>query len=186
MGMDVTAYLGHSLSSDDIHLLCNALNSRSLNHVDEFITHFLPYNPEDVGKPWRVHDGIGGTLGIDGPCGIDLTFSEKVCYFHHYIRWRSFLRDKEIQLYIRKLTLDLTNYFTTNYAIYVPDNGSKESGNLDFIWEDENKDIDYIKNWLHESCGTPKEKIIDIYKQYENYWESDGYYIDYFSDLKQN
>lgn len=116
-----------------------------------------------MGKPWRVHDGIGGTVEISGPCGMDFTFSEKVCYFHHYIRWRSFLLDEDLQLYFRKVTFDLASYFSSTYAIYVPDNGSKESGILDFIWEDENKDIDYIKNWLLERCGTPKAKIIEDY-----------------------
>lgn len=187
MGTNVTAYLEHNLSSDDIKMLCHALNSGSLKRVDEFTNYLLPFNPEDVGKPWKVYDDwIGGTLEIGGPCGIDFTFSEKVCYFHHYIRWKTFLRDEEIQLYIRKLIFDLGSYLKANFAIFVPDNGSKESEILDFIWEDENKDISFIKNWLQEHCGEPKTKIIDIYKEYEDYWKSDGYYIDYFSDLKEN
>ncbi|ULO05367.1 hypothetical protein H1230_19980 [Paenibacillus sp. 19GGS1-52] len=184
MGIDFTAFLGHELNRDEIQILCHALNSRSLNHVDEFITLLLPHNPKDKGKPWTVHEGIGGTVEINGPCGVQFTFSEKVCYFHHYIRWRSFLLDEKLQLYLKKVTFDLASYFKSTFAIYVPDSGSKESGILDFIWEDENKDVDYIMKWLLERCGTPKEKIIDIYKEYEDYWDSEGYYIDYFSDLK--
>lgn len=73
MGMNFTAFLGHKLNKDDIQLLCHALNSRSLKHVEEFITHLLPYNPEDVGKPWKVRDGIGGTMKWGKRHGIDPT-----------------------------------------------------------------------------------------------------------------
>ncbi|NOU97876.1 hypothetical protein GC093_32315 [Paenibacillus sp. LMG 31456] len=183
MGTNFTAFLGHTLNPDDIKLLCDALNSRSLKHVDEFTTYLLPYNPKDMGKSWKVQVGIGGSVEISGPCGVEFTLSEKVCYFHHYSRWKNFLLDEEIQLYLRKVAFDLANYFSSTYAIYVPDNGSKESVILDFIWEEENKDINYIKNWLLERCGTPKEKIIHIYKKYNDYWDSEGYYIDYFTDL---
>ena len=62
MGMDFTAFLGHKLNRDEIQILCHALNSRSLKHVDEFITRLLPHNPKDKGKPWTVHEGIGGTV----------------------------------------------------------------------------------------------------------------------------
>ncbi|MFB9324684.1 hypothetical protein ACFFSY_01865 [Paenibacillus aurantiacus] len=144
----------------------------------------LPYNPKDTGKQWKVRPGIGGTVEIDGPCGVDFSFSEKVCYFHHNIRWRNFLLDEKLQHYLRKVTLDLAKYFSSSYAIYAPDSGFKESAILDFIWEDENKDIDYIKNWLLERCGTPKSNIIDIYKEYDDYWDSEGYFVDYFNDLK--
>jgi len=184
MGADFTAFLGHKLNRDEIKILCHALNSRSLKHVDEFINFLLPHNPKDEDKPFTVHEGIGGTVEVSGPCGMDFTFSDKVCYFHHYIRWRSFLLEEELQLYLKRVTFDLARYFSSEYAVYVPDSGSRESAVLDFIWEDENKDIHYIRNWLLERCGRPKEKIIEIYKEYEDYWDSEGYYVDYFSDLK--
>ncbi|MNE96167.1 hypothetical protein D3C80_1943370 [compost metagenome] len=80
----------------------------------------------------------------------------------------------------------MAGYFSSDYAIYVPDSGSRESGVLDFIWDDENdenKDIEHIKNWLLSRCGAPKEKISDIYKEHEDYWDSEGYYVDYFKDM---
>lgn len=183
MGVDFTAYLGHKLNSDDIQILCNKLNSRALKHIGDFHSYLLPHNPKDEGKMWKVVEGTGGTLEIDGPCGLDFTFSEKVCYFHHFIRWSRFLLEEEIQLYLRKVTYDLACYFSSDYAIYVPDSGSQESAVLDFIWDDENRDIEHIKNWLLARCGSPKEKISDIYKEYEDYWDSEGYYVDYFGDL---
>ncbi|EFM11894.1 hypothetical protein PaecuDRAFT_1502 [Paenibacillus curdlanolyticus YK9] len=94
MGTNFTAFIGHQLKSDDIERLCQTLNSKSLKHIDEFVDHLLPHNPKDVGIPWAVFDGIGGTVEINGPCGFDLTFSEKVCYFHHYIRWSTFLHNE--------------------------------------------------------------------------------------------
>ncbi|MFC3802611.1 hypothetical protein [Cohnella sp. GCM10012308] len=152
--------------------------------VCEFVTYLLPHNPEDAGLLWIIRDGTDGTLEIDGPCGVLLTFSEKICYFHHYIRWSNFLLNEKIQSYIRKLVYDLARFLTAQYAVYVPDSGAKESSILDFIWDDENKDMDYIRNWLLERCGAPKAKIADIHQQYEDYWESEGYYIDYFDDLQ--
>lgn len=70
MGTDFTAFLGHKLNRDEIQILCLALNSISLKHVDEFINLLLPHNLKDKGKPWTVREGIGGTVEISGPCGM--------------------------------------------------------------------------------------------------------------------
>ncbi|MHA6529408.1 hypothetical protein [Paenibacillus sp. BAC0078] len=187
MGMDFTAYVGHSFTENDIYRLCHALSSEKLVYIDQFIKHLYPYNPKDIGKPWQVvPDSIGGTIELNGPCGINLTFSEKVCYFHHYIRWDNFLLDEDIQLYLRKVSYDLANYLAASFAIYVPDSGARESGILDFIWEDKNKDIQFIRDWLLQKCGEPKKRIKDIYKDYGDYCASEGYYIDFFQDLENN
>ncbi|WP_144266470.1 hypothetical protein [Paenibacillus curdlanolyticus] len=86
---------------------------------------------------------------------------------------------------MRQVSFDLARYFSSAYAIYVPDNGFREADIIDFIWEDENKDIEIIKNWLLTRCGAPKGKISDIATEYEDYWEYDGYFIDYFGDFNK-
>ena len=66
----------------------------------------------------------------------------------------------------------------------MPDSASKESGIMDFLWDDENKSIEVMKEWLLKQCGNPKDNINSIYVEYEDYWESEGYFIDYFNDFK--
>ena len=66
-----------------------------------------------------------------------------------------------------------------NDALHMKD-GSVESDLLDFIWEDRNEDFAYITNWLLENSGPPKDTIRDIYKEYKEYWDSEGYFIDRF------
>jgi hypothetical protein len=154
--------------------------------ISEFIDALLPFNPKDSERKWNVSfDDIGGTNHLSGPCGISLTLSEKVCYFHHYLRWRQFLVDNEIQDLLRKVSYGLMKIFYSSYVIYVPDNAARESAIMDFIWEEENKDIGYIREWLLENCGLPKKKINEIYKEYEDYWDSEGYFIDYFTDIEE-
>jgi hypothetical protein len=184
MGLDFTAYLGHQLDENEIYRLSHDLSAEKLKEIDLFVNRLYQYNPEDVGRYWRVNlKGLGGTTNLIGPCGMHFTFSEKVCYFHHYIRWQTFLLNEDIQLQLRKVTYDLAKYFNSSYAIYVPDSGTLESSITDFIWEDENKDIAYIKEWLHKNCGEPKENIHSIYKKYGTSWASKGYFVDYFHDF---
>ncbi|WP_419874027.1 hypothetical protein [Candidatus Pristimantibacillus sp. PTI5] len=188
MGMDFTAYMSHNLNETDILELCIDLNENSSRFpfIREFIDTLLPFNPEDIDRKWRItHDSLGGTISLDGPCGISLTLSEKVCYFHHYFRWRGFLVDTEIQQWLRNVSYGFMKIFNSSFVIYVPDNAAKESAIMDFIWEDENKDINYIREWLLKHCGIPKDNITDIYKEYEDYWASEGYYIDDFNDKQE-
>ncbi|MDQ0059994.1 hypothetical protein [Paenibacillus harenae] len=191
MGMDFCAYLGHSLDLSGIKNLCNDLNNNALKFTASFIGDLIEFNPNDVGKEWRIqYDSIGGTTELSGPCGLQFTFSEKVCVVSHYTRWLTFLlNDLEIdfQTHLRKVSYEIMSYFNSVFVIYVPDSGAKESGIMDFIWDDENKDIYYIKDWLVRKCGEPKKQIRDIYKDVDDTtWESEGYYIDYINDVKHN
>lgn len=74
-------------------------------------------------------------------------------------------------------------HMKSTFVIYVPDNAVRESAIMDFLWEDENRDILFMKDWLLNNCGSPRGSIFEIYKKYEGYWESDGYYIDKFEDF---
>lgn len=184
MGMDFTAYFGHSMDENAIHRLCHALNAERLNEVQKFLNYLYPFNEGDKERLWEViPDWIGGTIQLSGPCGLDLTFSEHVCYVHHYIRWKQFLLNEEIQLYLRTMIKEFCHYVSADYAIYVPDNGADESAILDFIWDDENRDVGFIRNWLLERFGEPKERISEIYRSDDYGWESEGYYIDEFQDF---
>lgn len=51
---------------------------------------------------------------------------------------------------------------------------------MDFMREDENKNIDYMRDCLLRKCGPPADSIPDIYKEFEDYIVSDGYFIDEF------
>lgn len=185
MGMNFTAYMSHNLKKTEIIELCNDLNENSSRFplIREFIDTLLPFNPKDNVRKWRTSfDSADGTNSLAGPCGISLTLSEKVCYFHHYFRWKGFLVDNEIQQLLRNVSYGFMRTFNASFVIYVPDNAAKESAIMDFIKEDENKYINYIREWLLENCGLPKNNINDIYKEYEDYWDSEGYYIDYFNE----
>ncbi|MBW7473604.1 hypothetical protein K0T92_02445 [Paenibacillus oenotherae] len=189
MGMNFTCYIGHKLNGNDLSRMSNALNSGNFKSVSAFIEEILPYNPEDVNKKWKTEfDSIGGTVCLNGPCGLSFTFSEHVCMIDHYTRWITFiLNDLEVNFraHFRNIAYELSRYFESSFSIYVPDNATKESAILDFIWDDENRSIDYIKDWLLTKCGDPKLNIEDIYKDCGDYWESDGYFIDYFKDYTQ-
>lgn len=189
MGMDFTAYFSHDLSQDQINDLCKRLNCQKdqFPMTNRFVEDLLPHNPKDEIKEWRIDlDRIGGTSELFGPCGLSFTFSEKVCYFHHYIRWRAFLINDSIQQELRYVCYEFRNSFRSSDVIYAPDNAARESAIMDFIGDDRNVDLSFIKNWLLVNCGPPKQKIKDIYKEYEDYWVSEGYYIDDFKDFEVN
>ncbi|MCM3748090.1 hypothetical protein M3223_12070 [Paenibacillus pasadenensis] len=182
MGMDFTAYMSHNFDSAKLLNLCEELNENGSRHA--FLSEFINLNASNENQKWSFEpDYIAGTSIINGPCEITLTFSEHVCYFHHYIRWISFLTHQETQQALRGVCFDLMRILNADFVIYVPDNATIESEIMDFLWEDENRDIEYIRNWLKVKCGEPKEKIRDIFKQYEFYWESEGYFVDLFSDF---
>lgn len=120
----------------------------------------MQYNPKDKGKQWRIiPDNLGGTIGVVGPCGISLTFSEKVVIFI-IILVGAFLLDRDVQLLLRNVCHELMNILNSSFVIYVPDNAVKESNILDFLWEDENKDLYFLKDWLQTNCGYPKNSRI--------------------------
>ncbi|ANF97835.1 hypothetical protein [Paenibacillus bovis] len=91
--------------------------------------------------------------------------------------------DKDIQYALRKVCYELMQTMKSSFVIYVPDNAARESAIMDFLWDDENRDILFMKNWLLNHCGLPKNSIEEIYIQCEHYWESDGYFIDEFKDF---
>lgn len=184
MGKNFTAILGHRLQRQDLYALCDALNHHSFSHIERFIEELLPYNQDDAGKAWSVDpDWLGGTVELDGPCGLSFTFSEKLCCLDHYIRWRAFVTDESIQFLLRGVAYDLAAYYQTGYALYVPDNDCKESFVLGFIYEDENRDMEYVTSWLLRECGPPKQRIRDIRVRREDDRDSDGYYLDSFGDF---
>jgi len=178
VGKDFTAYLGHNLDENHIYRMCHALNGDQFVAINSFVKELYEFNPNDISLVWKVDsEGIGGTQDIYGPCGFNFTFSEKVCYFHHYIRWDAFLQNEDFQIKLRKVTYELSQYFQSSFAIYVPDNATKESSIIDFIWDDENRSIEYIVSWLEKECSAPK-------KTFKELVGSDGYYIDFFIDIK--
>jgi len=185
MGMNFTAFMGHSMKIDELESLIIDLNDNPDRYpfINEFVNDLLPNNPNDSKKKWRLFaDELDGTVDCIGPCGISLTFSERICYFHHYYRWIIFLKDNDVQHSLRKFCFDLLRTLHSPFAIYVPDNAAKESSILDLLWED--RDIFYMKEWLIENCRLPKKTILDIYQDLGDTWESDGYYLDEFTDFR--
>ncbi|MFD1736840.1 hypothetical protein ACFSCX_09695 [Bacillus salitolerans] len=179
MGMCFEAYVGHRLNEDDINRFCDELNSNKFKSINRFVNTYCSFNNTRV-----VPDQLVDTIDLIGPNIISFMFSEKVCRIHSYIRWWEFLIEEEIQKHLRKVSFEIMNYFNSSFVIYVPDTGALESYLIDFMWKDENKDVNYMRNWLQENCGPPKTRIMDIYKQFDKYWGSDGYFIDVFPDIK--
>lgn len=148
---------------------------------------FLPYNPQDEDKGWCVvPDYIGGTVVLNGPCGLSLMFSKHVCVIDHYTRWITFIRDIDCQMYFRNITYELLRHFNGKYAIYLPDSGSSEASAIDYIWDDENKDIEFIKLWLLVRFGNPRDTISELDNEDLKNRAEKGYFIDYFKDFEGN
>ncbi|WP_148933722.1 hypothetical protein [Paenibacillus methanolicus] len=122
MGRDFTAYLGHSLKENEIFEFINVLNTGELKATNEFIQQFLPYNPEDKDFKWKVNTfRLGGTISLDGPCGLKFTFSEHVCMVRHYTRWLTFLLNDlefDIRTTLRNMIRELAGYFGSSFSIY--------------------------------------------------------------------
>jgi hypothetical protein len=181
MGMNFNAYLDHKLDENEIYRFCHALNSNKFENIDRFVQTYPNSNIKR--EIWEVvPDHLGGTILVDGPGGLDFMFSEKVCRISHPIRWINFLLEDDIQKHFRDISFEMMCFLNSSLVIYVPDNEARESAILDFVWDDENRDIKYIQKWLLNECGPPKKKIKDIYQEFDDYWVSDGYYIDNFSD----
>lgn len=184
MGRNFTAYLGHRLKETEIFEMEYHLNSGALRSISDFIDLLLPYNSDEKQVVWKAYkDDVGGTVVLDGPCGITLTFSKHVCRLGHYTRWITFLlNDLEIDFRnsLRNICRELSEYLKSTFALYVPDSGAKESAIMDFMWGDENKPIEYMREWLLDRCGPPADNIEAIYKEFEDHIETDGYYIDEF------
>lgn len=185
--MNFNAYFGHCLVLNEIYQLCNDLNCHKFKSFNDFFKD-ITLNYADVqNKKWFVDpDSISGTVSLVGPCGLDLIFSDYVCVLSHYIRWSSFIRNDlaiNIQSHFRNISYELVDHFNGSYAIYLPDSGSRESGAMDFIWDDEKREIEYIKEWLGTNFGEPQRKIIDLDNLKFNEKDVKGYYIDYFIDL---
>ena len=88
-------------------------------------------------------------------------------------------------LFAHKLDENEIYRFTrTLNAGALPDNAAKESGVIDFIWDGDARDIDVMRQWLLDNCGEPSPTLRGIYREFEDYADSDGYYIDDFKDLK--
>ncbi|MEK3884908.1 hypothetical protein [Paenibacillus sp. PL2-23] len=81
MGMNFTAYLSHNLNEKDITTLCNELNSSGQERFPRtkmFIKDLQSNNTRDIRKEWLVsHDELGGTIELDGPCGLHLHFQRE-------------------------------------------------------------------------------------------------------------
>jgi hypothetical protein len=181
MGVLTSAYFGYQLDEEVIYRFCNDLNSYELATVGKFIKKYN--DPKDNKKVWNVlFDDYTETFELTLN-GLQFIFAEKVCFIRFPIYWSFFLTEDDVQNEIREITCELLNYFKSPFVIYVPDNGFRESGIMDFIWkedEEECKDIYYIQNWLMTVCGPPKKNIKDIFIQHDDYWHSEGYFIDEF------
>ncbi|MDO3412504.1 hypothetical protein QWJ34_22255 [Saccharibacillus sp. CPCC 101409] len=175
----------HKLEENEIYRFIQTLNAGTPPDVKAFIEYLLPYNPEDRGRLWTVEfSSFSGVWEIEGPCGISLRLSKTVCYFHHYIRWRNFLVEDDLQRLLRACTYGFAHYVHSEWAIYVPDSAAKESGVIDFVWDEDARDLCAMRQWLLDNCGEPSPTLREIYQEFEDYADSDGYYIDDFKDLK--
>jgi hypothetical protein len=181
VGTFTNVYIGHQMDEKAIYAFVSNLNSDRLLNVSQFLK---KYNTNS-NQSWEIkYDDIGAIFYVR-LYGFIFRFSEKVCCITIPMQWQNFLLKSEVQNEIRGITFELLNNFKSSFAIYVPDNGFRESGIMDFIWkedEKESKDIHYIENWLMNVCGPPKKNIKGIFIQYEDYWDSEGYFIDKLVD----
>ncbi|MGE5702163.1 MAG: hypothetical protein ACM32O_06515 [Clostridia bacterium] len=186
MGSNFNSYIGHCSSEKEIKELLCELKKERLPLIAQFLDELVSFD-QNCSEDWRmVKDMETETIRLIGPCGLEFLFSKKLCVISHYTRWRTFLlndaEEIDFQKQFRNVSYELAMTWNARYAIYLPDSGAEESGAFDFLWD--HVGIEYIEQWLRQRFGPPAKRIEDIYKDLGNWWESVGYYIDYFEDYR--
>lgn len=151
------------------------------------------YNPH-LDRPWSltreriieswnfgafdpVHLSDDEYIEVDGPGGFSFTFNKSICEFRPCFRWYSFIENQELQFEIRTICKEISNYFGYNFAIYMGDNYCAS----DYVFE--GRDMEYYKAALIRRFGNSKSTISELIQYSSDGWKSEGYFIDYFSDL---
>ncbi|HBS43671.1 MAG TPA: hypothetical protein DEA91_02935 [Paenibacillus sp.] len=85
--------------------------------------------------------------------------------------WSDFLSYPPTTTITRKICLEVMEYFDSTEAIYLSDMYSYDYFYDNTSWSD-------IKKSLSRRFGSPANKVEDIYKEFEEHIETDGYFIE--------
>lgn len=133
----------------------NNLNAKMSTYVDTDMEEYLKL---DFGK-------------------VDLIFNRsKVSCIRIGCSWGYFLSDDKTRLLVRRICEEFARYFKQDRIIYLPDHYG-----IDYVYRENN--IEQIIISLKKRLGDQPENIESIYKEFEEYVEDDGYYIDTLESL---
>ncbi|WP_342562214.1 hypothetical protein NST84_21670 [Paenibacillus sp. FSL R7-0345] len=194
MGVDFSAMFQHSLDLRSIEIFKDELvEGTAFPRVVQCISEVNQHNPHLV-RPWSLNreriieshsygpfDPVlfadDEYIEVDGPGGFSFIFNKNICEFQPCFRWYSFIENKELQFEIRTICKEISNYLGYNFTIYMGDNYCAS----DYIFE--GRDMEYYKAELLRRFGKSKNTISELIQRSSGGWESEGYFIDYFSDM---
>ncbi|MCL6602995.1 MAG: hypothetical protein K6T94_08995 [Paenibacillus sp.] len=194
MGVDFSAIFQHSFNLSSIeHFKDELIKGEKFPRVVQCISEVNQHNPHLV-RPWSLsreriieshnygpfdpeHFSDDEYIEVGGSGGFNFTFNKNICEFSPCFRWYSFIESKELQSEIRTICKEISNYFGYNFAIYMGDNYCAS----DYVFE--GRDMEYYKADLIRRFGKSKNSINKLIQRSSDGWRSEGYFIDYFSDL---
>jgi hypothetical protein len=195
MGVDFVAIMDHKLTVNEIASLPQTLTKNRFGyglgdeskHMD---WQFDPYDKrpltidvaqEILDRPKHVPNSLEDVAAIEihGPYSI-LYVSQHCLEFDHLLwRWGLFLKDDAVQIALRALCRELSRLVHGSRAIYVPDSSCKESvAPVEML--EQKMAFEEVEAFMLNEFGPPAASIRDIYIETEEFWDSEGYYIDRF------
>lgn len=165
MGRYFTALFRYNLNTD-LDIFCSNLE------ISTFFPEAYLLNKIDNQQPKRTKPILFNDT-------LDINFGSITYMFNQhglgclYVnrRWGDFLDHFPTTESIRKICSEAMEYFNSTEAIYLYDMYSYDYFYSNMSWSE-------IKQSLFKRLGPPAIRIRDIYKEYEDHVESDGYFIE--------
>lgn len=133
---------------------------------------------------WDLSDGYHrardefdheGWVQISGPDDFSITLHEAAAEICHPCSWGTFLSQPPVQEELLAAMGKIAGVLGGQQLILLPDSGYECSQAVDGVFEGRN--VSQILNWLRRVCGPPANSLSSIYRETEDTWEGDGYYI---------
>jgi hypothetical protein len=185
MGTNFTAIFGHSFN--DYHEILSFKTMLEKNNDIRFLFKNLSESsfPSEIQWEWIPFDWINpesqyineGYVGIEASDYGRLLIGKNICELTLFLGWSFFLKDKKIRMKTRRICRNLS--LKLGNPIYLPEHYDY----VNFIYE--GGTINSVLSSLKKRFGEPCQEIELMYIEHENYWETEGYYIDSFEDFEQ-
>jgi len=183
MGTYFTALFGYSFNDyQEVKFFKQFLqnNDKITSHLKS-LSEFA--SPSEIKWEWMKFDweDTESQFLSEGYVGIEATdygrflIGRNVCELTIFMGWSFFLKDKRVREVIRKLCKELS--IMIGNPIYVPEHYNCSN----FIYEGGTKDL--VLSSLKKQFGLPCKEIDSMLIEYEDFWDTSGYYIDEFIDL---
>lgn len=207
MGTEIIAIVGHKLDEKEIAELPNALNAYFQKHAkairfrrfafsgeivkreNEFVwdSSFYPEEIQNETEPeidkqspwaWKSNFEISGMRTLSGPFNLDFQLGGSAGLLRSDVHWEYLIYDEIFQSDFRRTVRLLCSFFTSSFAIYVPDDIEP------WCYADEKvsegKNLDEIRDWLRET-GSPAKNFRELFSSKSE--QAAGYFVDDFENL---